>query len=247
MLHQFCRTNMCVSRWLAGCMGFLWVTGFSFFHCVASPFHSFVTIYMCVSEMKARRTCQQLLCGSLHMCTRDRLFTGCPLLCDLRSLLGLTLGCTMHKAHTHEQLGFGQSQQCHVHDQRGCRTAAGRFIKQSLTNRVLDPRADPFKMNPEAHRVWAAVLCNGAHHLQHQQHACNVAVGPPACHTLNRKITICTCQHYDVRPSFLQSHGSRAVLSNYKDCCIVYCHKCTATAAFMRRGMPRGMPRLLPR
>ena len=28
---------------LAGCMGFLWVTGFSFFHCVASPFHSFVT------------------------------------------------------------------------------------------------------------------------------------------------------------------------------------------------------------
>ena len=25
-------------------MGFLWVTGFSFFHCVASPFHSFVTI-----------------------------------------------------------------------------------------------------------------------------------------------------------------------------------------------------------
>ena len=24
-------------------MGFLWVTGFSFFHCVASPFHSFVT------------------------------------------------------------------------------------------------------------------------------------------------------------------------------------------------------------
>ena len=27
-----------------GCMGFLWVTGFSFLHCVASPFHSFVTI-----------------------------------------------------------------------------------------------------------------------------------------------------------------------------------------------------------
>ena len=24
-------------------MGFLWLTGFSFFHCVASPFHSFVT------------------------------------------------------------------------------------------------------------------------------------------------------------------------------------------------------------
>ena len=24
-------------------MGFLWVTGFSFLHCVASPFHSFVT------------------------------------------------------------------------------------------------------------------------------------------------------------------------------------------------------------
>ena len=23
-------------------MGFLWLTGFSFFHCVASPFHSFV-------------------------------------------------------------------------------------------------------------------------------------------------------------------------------------------------------------
>ena len=27
-------------------MGFLWVTGFSFFHCVASPFHSFVTTYV---------------------------------------------------------------------------------------------------------------------------------------------------------------------------------------------------------
>ena len=26
-------------------MGFLWVNGFSFFHCVASPFHSFVTTY----------------------------------------------------------------------------------------------------------------------------------------------------------------------------------------------------------
>ena len=26
--------------------GFLWVNGFSFFHCVASPFHSFVTIHM---------------------------------------------------------------------------------------------------------------------------------------------------------------------------------------------------------
>ena len=25
-------------------MGFLWVNGFSFSHCVASPFHSFVTI-----------------------------------------------------------------------------------------------------------------------------------------------------------------------------------------------------------
>ena len=30
------------------CMGFLWVTGFSFFHCVASPFHSFVTTTKCV-------------------------------------------------------------------------------------------------------------------------------------------------------------------------------------------------------
>ena len=28
-------------------MGFLWVTGFSFFHCVASPFHSFVTTNRC--------------------------------------------------------------------------------------------------------------------------------------------------------------------------------------------------------
>ena len=28
---------------LAGCMGFLWVNGCSFFHCVASPFHSCVT------------------------------------------------------------------------------------------------------------------------------------------------------------------------------------------------------------
>ena len=28
-------------------MGFLWVNGFSFFHCVASPFHSFVTKLVC--------------------------------------------------------------------------------------------------------------------------------------------------------------------------------------------------------
>ena len=35
--------RVCKSRWLAGCMGFLWVNGFSFFHGVASPFHSFVT------------------------------------------------------------------------------------------------------------------------------------------------------------------------------------------------------------
>ena len=28
---------------LSACVGFLWVTGSSFFHCVASPFHSFVT------------------------------------------------------------------------------------------------------------------------------------------------------------------------------------------------------------
>ena len=36
-------SEVVVGRWLAGCMGFLWLTGFSFFHCVASPFHSFVT------------------------------------------------------------------------------------------------------------------------------------------------------------------------------------------------------------
>ena len=30
---------------MAGCMGFVWVTAFSFFRCVASPFHSFVTTY----------------------------------------------------------------------------------------------------------------------------------------------------------------------------------------------------------
>ena len=28
-------------QWLAGCMGFVWVNADSFFHCVASPFHSF--------------------------------------------------------------------------------------------------------------------------------------------------------------------------------------------------------------
>ena len=32
-------------------MGFLWVTGFSFFHCVASPFHSFVTTMDMISHM----------------------------------------------------------------------------------------------------------------------------------------------------------------------------------------------------
>ena len=40
---MFGNANVLHQRWLAGCMGFLWVTGFSFFHCVASPFHSFVT------------------------------------------------------------------------------------------------------------------------------------------------------------------------------------------------------------
>ena len=40
------------SRWLAGCMGFLWVTGFSFLHCVASPFHSFVST--CSSARRRR-------------------------------------------------------------------------------------------------------------------------------------------------------------------------------------------------
>ena len=35
-------------------MGFLWVTGFSFFHCVDSPFHSFVTT---ISMPRGRCTC----------------------------------------------------------------------------------------------------------------------------------------------------------------------------------------------
>ena len=30
-------------------MGFLWVDGFSFFHCVASSFHSFVTTVLFAS------------------------------------------------------------------------------------------------------------------------------------------------------------------------------------------------------
>ena len=37
------RATTCMHVDMAGCMGFLWLTGFSFFHCVASPFHSFVT------------------------------------------------------------------------------------------------------------------------------------------------------------------------------------------------------------
>ena len=32
-----------LTAWLAGCMGFVWVHADSFLHCVASPFHSFVT------------------------------------------------------------------------------------------------------------------------------------------------------------------------------------------------------------
>ena len=35
-------SSACV-RWLAGCMGFVWEHADSFLHCVASPFHSFVT------------------------------------------------------------------------------------------------------------------------------------------------------------------------------------------------------------
>ena len=35
-------------------MGFLWVTGFSFFHCVASPFHSFVTSHHDISTGTAK-------------------------------------------------------------------------------------------------------------------------------------------------------------------------------------------------
>ena len=52
MVHAWACPRMHLKRWTgravelspdAGCMGFLWVNGFSFFHCVASPFHSFVT------------------------------------------------------------------------------------------------------------------------------------------------------------------------------------------------------------
>ena len=32
-------------RWLAGCIGFVWVHADSFLRCVSSPFHSFVTTY----------------------------------------------------------------------------------------------------------------------------------------------------------------------------------------------------------
>ena len=38
---------------LVGCMGFVWVNGFSFFHCLASPFHSFVTTSMHSHRPKA--------------------------------------------------------------------------------------------------------------------------------------------------------------------------------------------------
>ena len=37
-------------------MGFLWVTGFSFFHCVASPFHSFVTTSTSNTNLKLPET-----------------------------------------------------------------------------------------------------------------------------------------------------------------------------------------------
>ena len=35
-------------------MGFLWVNGFSFFHCVASPFHSFVPVLSTVNLVMQR-------------------------------------------------------------------------------------------------------------------------------------------------------------------------------------------------
>ena len=47
-------------------MGFLRVNGFSFFHCVASPFHSFVTIIsvsICMAGMLASSTSSVWVAG----------------------------------------------------------------------------------------------------------------------------------------------------------------------------------------
>jgi len=40
-------------QWRAGCMGFLRVRADSFLYGVASPFHSFVTTYVCMNDYTA--------------------------------------------------------------------------------------------------------------------------------------------------------------------------------------------------
>ena len=52
--------GVCENRdgWLAA-WGFLWVTGCSFFHCVASPFHSFVTT-MCMCRCNRATLCSHM-------------------------------------------------------------------------------------------------------------------------------------------------------------------------------------------
>ena len=57
-------------------MGFLWVTGFSFFHCVASPFHSFVTTSSLHSQPSHCCYVSKggLLRGGLHLLKKPVIF-----------------------------------------------------------------------------------------------------------------------------------------------------------------------------
>ena len=64
---------------LAGCMGFLWVDGFSFFQCVASPFHSFVTTCIHVGP--------RWMLGAWNTKARVRLHVKCRMRCATSSPL----------------------------------------------------------------------------------------------------------------------------------------------------------------
>ena len=75
-------------------MGFLWVTGFSFSHCVASPFHSFVTTFYLGTEVHKLRACEFAAVYNLMGVT----MSGLPILprrrSSLESLFGIPI---MHR------------------------------------------------------------------------------------------------------------------------------------------------------
>ena len=71
-------------------MGFLWVNGFSFFHCVASPFHSFVTMYMCFDGRTYKGISHKdINCHAVRL----RRYVECSMMCCLTHLVRPREGC----------------------------------------------------------------------------------------------------------------------------------------------------------